>query len=121
MNGAIVILQNDPARAEYLASEVKSVSEAVFTVRSLPELYTLVSEFHIQIGVVDLGLVTFEEIVRLRHNLGIAIICTHHTPDDVMWSRALEAGALDCCFDDGGSAICRVILQSWMASDRAAS
>jgi len=87
----------------------------------LPELYTLASEFSIQIGVLDLGLIAFEEIARLRNNLGIEIICTHHTPDDVMWSRALEAGALDCCFDDDEPAICRAILQSWMASDRATS
>jgi hypothetical protein len=90
MHNAIVILQNDPARAEDLVSKVRSVSDAVFIVRSLPELQKLASQFPIQIGVLDLGLVTFQEISRLRRQLGIEIVCTHHTPDDGMWTKALE-------------------------------
>ena len=112
MQNAIVILQNDPMRAESLLSLVKSVSEAVFIVRSLPELRTLVAQFPIQIGVLDLGLVTCQEVSRLRHQLGMEIVCTHHTPDDVMWTEALDAGALDCCFDDDGPAIRRAIQQT---------
>ena len=50
MQSAVVILQNNTARAENLVSKVKSVSEAVFIVQSLPELQTLVRQFPIQIG-----------------------------------------------------------------------
>ena len=121
MRNAIVILQNDPARAENLVSKVRSVSEAVFIVQSLPELQKLASQFPIQIGVLDLGLVTFQEIIRLRRQLSMEIVCTHHTPDEVMWTLALDAGALDCCFDDDGPAICRAIQQSLTLYDRAAS
>jgi hypothetical protein len=121
MNSAVAILQNDPARAKFLASEINSVAESVLSAGSLPEFLTLVSEFSVQVGVVDLGLISFEEIVRLRHHRGIEIICTHHTPDDVMWSGALDAGALDCCFDDDGRSICRAILQSRMAANQAVS
>ena len=112
MQNAIVILQNNPTRAENLVSKVKSVSEAVFIVQSLLELQTLVSQFPIQIGVLDLGSVTIQEIIGLRTQLGIEIICTHHTPDELMWTAALNAGALDCCFDDDGPAICRAIQQT---------
>ena len=121
MHNAIVILQNDPARAENLVAKVRAVSEAVFIVQSLVELQTLASQFPIQIGVLDLGLITFQEIVRLRHQLGMEVVCTHHTPDDVMWTDALDAGALDCCFDDDGPAICRAIQQTSTACNRAAS
>lgn len=121
MHSAIVILQNDLARAESLASEIKSVSAAVFIAQSLPELRTLASQFPIQIAVVDLGLVNFQEIGRLRHQLGMEIICTHHTPDEDMWTGALEAGAHDCCFDDDGPAICRAIRQTSTVFNRAAS
>ena len=62
-----------------------------------------------------------QEIVRLRHQLGMEVVCTHHTPDDVMWTDALDAGALDCCFDDDGPAICRAIQQTSTACNRAAS
>jgi len=115
MHNAVVILQNDPARAENLVSTMKSVSEAVFIVQSLPELRTLASQFSIQIGVLDLGLVTCQEVARLRRQLGMEVVCTHRTPDDIMWTEALDAGALDCCFDDDGPAICRAIRQTSMA------
>jgi hypothetical protein len=121
MHNAIVILQNDPARAETLVSEVRSVSAAVFIVRSLPELHTLAAQFPIQIGVLDLGLVSIQEVVFLRRQLGMEIVCTHRTPDDVMWTEALDAGALDCCFDDDGPAICRAIQRTSTAYNRAAS
>jgi hypothetical protein len=111
MHNAIVILQNDPARAENLVSKVRSVSEAVFIVRSMPELQCLASKFTIPVGALDLALVTFQEIARLRRRLGMQIVCTHRTPDEVMWTEALDAGALDCCFDDDGPAICRAIQQ----------
>lgn len=120
MPNAVLILQNNPARAENLASQVRSISEAVFIVQSLPELQTLTSRFPIQIGVLDLGLVNFREIVRLRCQLGMEIVCTHHTPDEVMWTEALDAGALDCCFDDDGPAICRAIHQTLMSCNQAA-
>ena|SRR5579863_9472763 len=120
MRNAIVILQNDPARAENLVSKVRSVSEAVFIVQSLLELQRLVSQFPIQIGVLDLGSISLREVVNLRRQ-GMEIVCTHHTPDDVMWAEALDAGALDCCFDDDGPAICRAIQQTSRPYNRAAS
>jgi hypothetical protein len=121
MHNAIVILQNNRARAENLVSLVKSVSEAVFIVQSLAELQTLVSQFPIHIGILDLGSVTIQEIVSLHRQLGMEIVCTHHTPDEVMWTDAMDAGALDCCFDDDGPAICRAIQQTSTACGRAAS
>jgi hypothetical protein len=119
MHNAIVILQNDPARADDLVSQVKSVSEAVFIVQSLPELQALVTQFPIQIGVLDLGLVTLQEVIRLRRQLGMEIVCTHRTPDEAMWTEALDAGALDCCFDDDIPAICRALQQSQPPGERA--
>src|SRR6266478_8955605 len=120
MHNAIVILQGNSARANNLASSSKSVSQAVFIVQSLPELQALVAQFPISIGVVDLGLVTVQEVVGLR-NHGMEIVCTHHTPDDVMWTAALNAGAIDCCFDDDVPAICRALRQTAAAGNRAAS
>jgi|SRR5271155_2872390 len=114
MRNAVVILQPDPTRAEHLASSVKAAFEAVFIVQSMPELQTLASQFPIRIGVLDLGLVTLQEVVRLHRQLGMEIVCTHHTPDEAMWTEALDAGALDCCFDDDGPAICRAIHQTSM-------
>jgi hypothetical protein len=90
-------------------------------VRTLPEFQTLASQFPTQIGVLDLGLITFQGAVRLWHQLGWEIVCPHHTPDDVMWTGALDAGALDYCFDDDGPSTFRWILQVSMAWNRAVS
>jgi hypothetical protein len=121
MHNAIVILQNDPARADDLVSQVKSVSQAVFIVQSVSELQALVAQFPIQAGVLDLGLVTLQEVIRLRRQLGMEIVCTHRTPDEAMWAEAMDAGALDCCFDDDIPAICRALQQSPAYGNRAAS
>jgi hypothetical protein len=98
---AVLILRNDQARGEP-GLPVKSVSQAAFIAQSLPELQPPASQFLVPIGVLDLGLVTFQEIVGRRRQLGTLIVCTHHTPDEVMWAKTLNAGALDCCFDNDG-------------------
>jgi hypothetical protein len=115
MANNIVILQHDPTRAKNLMACVKSVSEDVVTVRSLAELRKLATKSSIRVGVLDLDVVTFPEIARLRRQLGIEIVCTHHSPDDVMWTEALGAGAFDCCYDEDASSICRAIQQSMAA------
>lgn len=115
MANNIVILQNDPARARTLEASVKSVSPAVFTVRSIAELRRLAAQSLIRVGVLDLDLVTFQEIARLRKQLGIEIVCTHHSPDDSMWTEALGAGAFDCCFDEDAPSICRAVQKSMAA------
>jgi hypothetical protein len=115
MAGNIVILQNNPTRAKNLMASVQSVAGSVFAVRSLAELQKLASKSSIRVGVLDLDVVTFPEIARLRRQLGIEIVCTHHAPDDTMWTEALGAGAFDCCFDDDAPSICRAIQKSMAA------
>jgi DNA-binding NtrC family response regulator len=115
MAGAIVILQHDPVRAEGLAAAMKSVSSSVKTVTSVLELRKFAARATIGIGVLDLELVTLPEITHLRQQLGMEIVCTHHAPDDAMWSAALGAGATDCCFVGDAPGICRAIQKSMAA------
>jgi hypothetical protein len=115
MANNIVILQNDPTRAKNLMARVGAVSEGVFSVQSLAELRKLASTSSIRVIVLDLDGVTFPEVARLREQLGIEIVCTHHAPDDVMWTEALAAGAFDCCCDEDVPSICRAIRQSMAA------
>ncbi len=115
MANNIVILQNDPTRAKKLMARIKSVSAGVFSVPSLAELRTLASKSSIRVIVLDLEGVSFPEVARLREQLGIEIVCTHHAPDDAMWTEALRAGAFDCCCDEDVPSICRAIRQSMAA------
>jgi hypothetical protein len=50
MPKAVVILQDDPARAQNLASQIRSISDVVFIAQSLAELQTMASQFPIPIG-----------------------------------------------------------------------
>jgi hypothetical protein len=109
MASNIAILQNDPARARNLEASVRRFSKSVFTVRSLSELRSLAATSAIRVCVADLDIVNFQEVAHLRRQLGIEIVCTHHAPDDFMWTEALGAGAIDCCYDDDAPSICQAI------------
>ena len=111
----IVILQNDPARARNLQASVGPLSAGVFTVSSVAELCNVASKSRIRVGILDLDVVTFQEVSALRKQLGIEIVCTHRAPDDAMWTEALSAGAFDCCCDEDAPSICRAIRQSMAA------
>ena len=111
MPTSLVILHQDPDRVACLLPHVKSVSDTVFAVHSLSELRSLLLRCPIQIAVVDLTLISSDEIVSLLQT-GIRIVCTHRFADDSMWAQALAVGALDCCFDDDATGICRAIQQS---------
>jgi hypothetical protein len=115
MANAIVILQNDPAWAARLLALMKLVSPTVRTVQSVAELKKLAARFPIRVGVLDLDLVPLQDISGLRRQYGLEIVCTHHAPDDAMWTAALGAGALDCCFVGDASGICRAIKLSMAA------
>jgi DNA-binding NtrC family response regulator len=111
----IVILQNDPARARNLEASVRPLSAGVFTVSSIAELRSIVSSSRVHVGILDLDIVTFHDVAALRKQLKIEIVCTHHAPDDTMWTNALNAGALDCCCDQDVPSIYRAIQQSMAA------
>lgn len=115
MANAIVILQNDSLRAERLLAMMKLVSPSVRTVQSVAELKKLAARSPIRVGVLDLDLVTLQDITGLRRQYGFEIVCTHHAPDDAMWTAALGAGALDCCFVGDAPGICRAIKLSTAA------
>ena len=115
MANNIVILQNDPARASKLAASLKPLASGVLLVGSVAELHRVASKSRIRLGILDLDLVSFQDVASLRKQLAIEIVCTHHAPDDAMWTEALSAGALDCCCDQDAPSICRAIQQSMAA------
>ena len=115
MANAVVILQSDPARARRLAAGMKAVADRVLTVQSMAELKRVATNSSIRAAVLDLELLTLQDITSLHRQLGIEVVCTHHAPDDAMWTAVLEAGAIDCCFDGDAPGICRAIKLSTAA------
>ena len=56
--------------------------------------------------IVDLETIALNQIKVLLEELpGITIVCTHRSADDVVWSEALTAGAVDCCLESDIRAI----------------
>ena len=115
MANNIVILQNDPARARNLEASVRPLSAGVFTVRSIAELRKVVSTSRVQVGILDLDIVSFGDVATLHKQFGMEIVCTHRAPDDSMWTQALGAGAFDCCCDQDAPSICQAIQKSMAA------
>jgi hypothetical protein len=109
MQSAVLVLNADAARAQALVCELKTVSANALVVRSLQELQQVAAELGIRLGVVDLDVVTLQEIAALQGRLSMEIVCTHHTADESMWADVMNAGALDCCYDDDVAAICRAL------------
>ena len=115
MANAVLILQSDPARARRLAAGMKAVADRVLTVQSVAELKRIATNSPIRAAVLDMDLLSVQDITSLRRQLGIEVVCTHHAPDDAMWTAVLEAGAIDFCFDDDAPSICRAIKLSMAA------
>lgn len=54
-----------------------------------------------QFAVVDMEMLTPQELRDLCGEFpDTGVVCVHRIPDDTMWTRALEAGAIDCCRTD---------------------
>ena len=116
MQGAVLILNADAVRAQALVCQLKSVSKDALAVRSLQELQEVAAELGIRLGVVDLDVATLQEVATLRRRLSMEIICTHRNADEGMWADAMNAGALDCCYDDDVAAICRALTNAKVAA-----
>ena len=51
-----------------------------------------------RVAVLDLELVSLEEVRELASTFDdLTIVCTHRSPDERMWTAAMEAGAVEFC------------------------
>jgi FixJ family two-component response regulator len=62
------------------------------------ELRTILLRHEARVAVLDLELLSLDEIGRLADSFSdLAIICTHRSPDEQMWMNSLKAGAVEFC------------------------
>ncbi len=116
MHSAVIVLQSDSASADQLVNTLRNSGRPAVIVHSLDELRTCASRSRARAGVIDLAVVSAGEVDRLHRDFGIDIVCTHRFADDHMWTEALAAGALDCCFDDDYSSIIAALRGKTMAA-----
>ncbi|MDP9267835.1 MAG: hypothetical protein M3P27_05855 [Acidobacteriota bacterium] len=94
----VVVAQSDPKSAETLAASLHTHFKAVHIARTLEEVLASVPKHRADLLVIDLEMASLPEVELLRRELpATAVVCTHRLADEELWTRALAAGALDCC------------------------
>ena len=94
----VVIAQSDPRIAQGLANDLHAHFAKVAVAQSAVELQTLLLRHEAQVAVLDLEIFNLKEVQQLAEKFtGLAIICTHRSPDERLWMAALNAGAVEFC------------------------
>jgi DNA-binding NtrC family response regulator len=94
----VIIAQNDRAIAQELENDLHAHFARVAVAKSSIELRTLLQHHEARVAVLDLELVSLDEVRQLaRFFQDLTIVCTHRSPDEQMWMAALGAGAVEFC------------------------
>jgi DNA-binding NarL/FixJ family response regulator len=94
----VVIAQEDCVRAEHLAIALHPHFRNVSIARDLEELRRNTARNRAALAVVDLELISMDELATFCKEFpGVAVVCTHRVPDESMWMQILAVGAIDCC------------------------
>jgi hypothetical protein len=109
MPPTVVIAQDDPGIAQGLANDLHVHFSGVKVVESALELRTLLLRHpEVRMAVLDLEVVNLEEVRQLVRTFDdLTVVCTHHSPDNRMWTTALDAGAVEFCHPDDIRSIVR--------------
>jgi DNA-binding NarL/FixJ family response regulator len=94
----VVIAQGDCVLAERLAIALHPHFRNVAIARDAEELRRNTARNRAELAVIDLELVTLEELTAFCKEFpSVVVVCTHRVPDEKMWMQILNAGAVDCC------------------------
>ncbi|MCI0352017.1 MAG: hypothetical protein L0Z53_21565 [Acidobacteriales bacterium] len=94
----IVVAQHDSVSAEALAASLQHHFRVVALARNFDELRSAIPKHRADVAVIDLEMTTLSDIDALHQEFrGVDIVCTHRLADERLWTKALAAGATDCC------------------------
>lgn len=97
-SSTVVVVQDDPGTAQGLANDLHAHFSRVVVTEDAVELRTLLLRHSARVAVLDLEIVSLEDVRKLARTFcNLAIICTHRSPDERMWMAALNAGAVEFC------------------------
>lgn len=106
----VIIAQSDPTIALELANDLHAHFARVAVAKGGVELRTLLQRQEARVAVLDLELVSLDEVRQLgRLFQNVTLVCTHRSPDERMWMAALAAGAVEFCHPQD----IRSILRAW--------
>jgi DNA-binding response OmpR family regulator len=101
-----VVVHKDQVPAQLLAESLRQHLRFVSTAEGYEQACNQVQQYRAQMLILDLETLSLEQIKKLREELpGVALVCTHRSPDDREWTEVLEAGAADCCLESDIRAI----------------
>jgi DNA-binding NarL/FixJ family response regulator len=96
-----VLAHHDPSSTEQLGDSLRKEFRNLVVVNSATELRSAVARYRAPFAVVDLELISLDELKHLcQDSPATAFVCIHRLADDRMWSDALAVGAVDCCHCD---------------------
>jgi DNA-binding NarL/FixJ family response regulator len=106
----VVISSTDPSIAARLAASLSSHLPGIVIGHSLHETRAAIAR-HRAIGVVvDLETLNVDDVEQICREFPRAnVVCTHRLADEQMWTAALGAGAVDCCYDVDVECILRAV------------
>jgi hypothetical protein len=94
----VVLAHHDTSSAERLAASLNLQFRNLIVAKSCEEVKSAVANFRAPFAVVDLELISLDELKQVcRQFPSTAFVCIHRLADDQMWSEALASGAMDCC------------------------
>ena len=94
-----VLAYHDALSAERLAASLRNQFRNLAITKSLEEAKSALARLHAPFAVVDLELIGTAQLKQLRAQFpSTAFVCIHRLADDRMWTEALAAGAVDCCY-----------------------
>ena len=95
---SVVLAHEDAALVQSLTGWSNNQFLNLASVNTAVGVREVVARLRAQLVIVDLEVVSFQELGELcREFPSTAFVCTHRLADDVMWSQSLAAGAVDCC------------------------
>lgn len=95
---SVVVFQNSSKSTESLAKSLYHHFRVVNVAGDINELRNSIPRHRADVAIVDLEMAGLDEVQRLKREFSATtIVCTHRLADEKMWSKALAAGAIDCC------------------------
>ncbi len=116
----VIIATSDPQAASQMAASLHQFFRSVSVARSLDEARHAIPKHRAELAIVDLELASMKDVAALCHEFGnMKVVCTHRVPDEEMWTEALAAGAIDCCYKGDVTAIVQAVRRDMKAIGKA--
>ena len=94
----VVIAQRDPRAILGLSNDLRAHFPRVAVAQNAKDLRELLDRHEARVAIIDLETVDIQEVRKIAMLFGeLVIVCTHRSPDEQMWTSALNAGAVEFC------------------------